>query len=1675
MKKIRMNKFISLFLSAIMILTIFPSYALAEASDAFEVTFFGWGNSVLKTQQVNAGENATPPESVPTPDGKQFTGWTGNYKNVNQNESVYAQFSDVYTVTFLGGADKTSVLKTEVVLSGGSATAPSDKGIPAGERFVGWDVAFNNVTKDLVVTAQYAPLRDYTVTFLGGADGKTVLGTENVKEFQSAKEPADKGIPDPDTQIFDGWDSEAYLSVTGDELNIVIHAVYAPIEGARIMSFGLLAPTTQQYTVTYTSGGATGTPPASQTVDTGTVLSVPTPTGLTPPNSDPVFYYWKDTATNETYKLGSAITVTKNTSLVAVWGKGWQLNLNVGSGGSAYLVTITAPVYPVITPNQLYPTYQDITIKAVPNIGWTLKGFFKNNGGAGEFTNYVYEGNGIYSLTISASSNTNMVYVKFEQPWFFDLHEVNYVRNYGFGGTGSAPNDSNDYAEHNMVTVLGQNTMNWPGHQFLGWSLTWWASSPDYSPGSTFDMPDHNVTLYGVWRDSTYTVTYDANNGSGSTTTDPNLANNSTYTVKNNSFTAPTGKHFTGWNTQANGSGTSYAAGATFTISGDKTLYAQWAYDTFTVSYNANTGTGSMGSDTNLQYNSTYTTKNNGFTAPSHKHFSGWNTQANGSGTAYAAGATFPVTSNVTLYAQWAYDTFTVSYNANGGTGSVSSDLNREYNSTYTTKSNGFTAPANKHFTGWNTQANGSGTGYAAGATFTITGNVTLYAQWAYDTFTVSYNANTGTGSMSSDLNQPYNSTYTTKSNGFTAPANKHFTGWNTQANGSGTGYAAGATFTITGNVTLYAQWAYDTFTVSYDANTGTGSMSSDLNQPYNSTYATKSNGFTAPANKHFTGWNTQANGSGTGYAAGATFTITGNVTLYAQWAYDTFTVSYDANTGTGSMSSDLNQPYNSTYATKSNGFTAPANKHFTGWNTQANGSGTGYAAGAIFTITGNVTLYAQWTFDDQYDVLYDANGGSATVPTDGASYFADDTVTALFSPAPTRSGFNFLGWATTSDATTATYTEGGTESFTMGASDVTLYAVWDPIEYAVSYNANGGIGPVPTDSTIYYMHDTATVLFTPAPTRSGYNFLGWATTSDATTATYTEGGTESFTMGVNDVTLYAVWEAIDYSVTYDANGGIGPVPTDSALYHIEDTVTVLFTPAPTRLGFNFVGWSTNIEAATPMYATSGTTTFEMGASDVTLYAVWDPIEYAVSYDANGGIGPVPTDSTIYYMDDTATVLFAPAPTRNGYTFKGWATASDATTPTYTTGGTTTFVMGTTDVTLYAVWELIEYKITYVMGGGTNVLTNPTTYTVESPLITLEAPARAGYNFLAWTPGNTIPAGSTGDKTVTATWSAPIIYPITYVMNGGVNAAANPATYTIESPAIALAAPVQAGYVFLGWTPVGGIPVGSIGPRVFTANWSAPIIYNITYVMNGGTNAPGNPATYTVESPLITLDDPTRTGYDFLGWTQTDNIPAGSVGDVTFTATWSQPHVHTVTYYVNGGTATGLDGAEPYIVYSNVAYGTVVPVPVNPDQAEFTFDGWTTAIPVNMPDEDVVIYGSMTRLPVLQEIITNERTPLAGPTWALMNLILAIVTALATASIFTLLKKNREVEPTKRRKVFRWSTLIPAAGAIVAFLLTENMSNSMVLTDRWTLLMLGIAAVQILVVVLGFQKNKQNA
>ena len=198
---------------------------------------------------------------------------------------------------------------------------------------------------------------------------------------------------------------------------------------------------------------------------------------------------------------------------------------------------------------------------------------------------------------------------------------------------------------------------------------------------------------------------------------------------------------------------------------------------------------------------------------------------------------------------------------------------------------------------------------------------------------------------------------------------------------------------------------------------------------------------------------------------------------------------------------------------------------------------------------------------------------------------------------------------------------------------------------------------------------------------------------------------------------------------------------------------------------------------------------------------------------------------------------------------------------------------------------------------------------MESATITLNQPTKTGYTFTGWSGTDltgednltvTIPAGSTGDRSYTAHWSLNT-YSITYDLDGG-TASGNPDFYTVESSTITLNPPTRTGYTFIGWsgTDLSGsdnltvtIPAGSIGNRSYIAHWSLNT-YSITYDLDGGT-AFGNPDSYTVESAAITLNEPTKAGYVFTGWSGTDlvgednltvTIPAGSIGDRRYTAHW---------------------------------------------------------------------------------------------------------------------------------------------------------------------------------------------
>ena len=202
--------------------------------------------------------------------------------------------------------------------------------------------------------------------------------------------------------------------------------------------------------------------------------------------------------------------------------------------------------------------------------------------------------------------------------------------------------------------------------------------------------------------------------------------------------------------------------------------------------------------------------------------FSGWNTLANGTGTAYANGATFPFTADATLYAQWTQINHTVTFNSNGGTGSMS---NQVANAPTALTANAFTR-TNYNFSGWNTLANGQVQPMPTGAPPSPSQRMQRsMPSGPKSIHTVTFNSNGGTGSMS---NQVANAPTVLTANAFTR-TNHTFTGWNTLANGSGTAYANGATYNFVADATLYAQWTQINHTVTFNSNGGTGSMSNQV------------------------------------------------------------------------------------------------------------------------------------------------------------------------------------------------------------------------------------------------------------------------------------------------------------------------------------------------------------------------------------------------------------------------------------------------------------------------------------------------------------------------------------------------------------------------------------------------------------------------------------------------------------------------------------------------------------------------------------------------------------------------------------------------------------------------------------------------------------------------------
>jgi uncharacterized repeat protein (TIGR02543 family) len=646
-------------------------------------------------------------------------------------------------------------------------------------------------------------------------------------------------------------------------------------------------------------------------------------------------------------------------------------------------------------------------------------------------------GGGTCSITAYQAGNTSYYPAT---PVTVTFNVQSYTVTYNLNGaSGSAPLDPNSpYASGQDVTITA-TTPTRTGYTFSGWNTASGGSGTSYASSSTLTAISANVVLYAQWTlVTTYTVTYDANGGSGAPSTSTHN-DNSTVTV---SATEPIrrGYRFVEWQ---NSGGTPYDPEDTFTIAGNVTLTAQWI-QVLTISYDANSATsGSAPTSTTHDSGSNPTlASNTGSLARTGFTFEGWNTASNGTGTSYSeAGSYSNITSDQVFYAKW-YATLT--YNANSGTGTAPTD------STKYRPSQGATVAAatglsrtGYTFAGWNTAANGSGTPYSATDTLTMVGHTTLYAQWTLITYTITYNNNGGTGSAPSNQTLSYGGSVTisSKPSGMTK-SGFNFGGWNTASNGSGTTSAAGSNYSTNSALSLYALWYA---TVTYDANGGDGgSVPSDTNhyQDGDTVTVSTNSGSLTRTGYSFAGWQTSS-GGGTPYddSGTDTFSITGNTTLYAKWTAITYTVTYDGNSpSSGSAPSNQTASGGGSVSIAGNtGTLAKTSKVFGGWNTNTSGTGTTYAPSASFTPTGNITLYAIWL--DPYTVTYDGNGFTGgTEPADETWGGGQTATAASNSGSLVRTGYIFGGWQTTPTGGTS-YTA-GSGTFTV-TGNITLYAKW--------------------------------------------------------------------------------------------------------------------------------------------------------------------------------------------------------------------------------------------------------------------------------------------------------------------------------------------------------------------------------------------------------------------------------------------------------------------------------------------------------------------------------------------------------------------------------------------------------------------------------------------------------
>ncbi len=632
----------------------------------------------------------------------------------------------------------------------------------------------------------------------------------------------------------------------------------------------------------------------------------------------------------------------------------------------------------------------------------------------------------------------------------------------------------------------------------------------------------------------------------------------------------------------------------------------------------------------------------------------------------------------------------------------------------------------------------------------------------------------------------------------------------------------------------VYVTVVAPTYTVSYNANGGTGAPSSQTK--YHNTTLTLSSTKPTQTGYTFLGWSTSSSATSATYSSGGNFTSNANTTLYAVWKANTYTVKYNANGGTGSMSNS-SHTYDVSKALTSNTFVRTGYT-FLGWSTSSTATSATYTNGqSVKNLTstdgGTVNLYAIWSKNPttSYTLSYNANGGTGT-PTSQTGY----TSYTISSTVPTRFGYTFLGWSTSSTATSATYEPNDTITLT---TNTTLYAVWKSattLSVGTSYSANVDFA----NQEVYYA-------FTPSSSGE-YTFESTGSV-DSRVYVYNTSGTEigydddssdegtNFKLSLNltsgakyyiKVRAYSNYTGTinfnitgKYTISYNANGGTGAPSSQTKIHGVTLTLSSI---TPMRTGYTFIGWSTSSTATSATYQPSGRFTTN---ANTTLYAVWSKnpaTSYTLSYNANGGTGAPSsqTGSTTYTISNTT-------PDRTGYVFLGWSKSSSATAASYQPGDSITI---TSNTTLYAVWK-----------ADTSTLVVNSTYNA-----TISSGGEMKYYTFTPSSSGKYVIYSTADEDTKV-----FLYNSSGTELDSDDDGGDGNNFRLEYNLTA------------GTTYRFGIKYWS-SSKTGTIPFTFGRVYTVLYNANGGTGAPSSQSK-DYGAPLTLSDDtPTKEGHTFLGW-----------------------------------------------------------------------------------------------------------------------------------------------------------------------------------------------------------------